>query len=64
MTPSALGLIVGTLLGIVAAVGDFGDVAIAVLLGALGYLIGKVVTGDIDLASYISSAESKIKDRT
>lgn len=63
MNPAALGLIIGTLLGIVAAVGDFGDFAIAVLLAAIGFVVGKVVQGDIDVSSYVSSAEQKVKDK-
>ncbi len=64
MTPAALGILVGALLGIAAAVDGFSGFAVAVLIAALGYVIGKVAQGDIDVSSYVGSAEQKIKDRT
>lgn len=64
MTPAALGMIVGALLGIAAAINGFSGFAIAVLIAAVGFVIGKVVAGDIDVSSYVSSAEQKLKDRS
>lgn len=64
MTPAALGMLVGALLGIAAAVDGFAGFAIALLLVAVGFGIGKVVSGDVDVAQYVSSAERKIsRDR-
>lgn len=63
MTPAALGLLLGALFGIAAAVDGFAGFAIAVLLSAVGFLIGKIVAGDIDVSSYISSTEQKVRGR-
>ncbi|WP_040794044.1 hypothetical protein [Nocardia higoensis] len=51
MTTSSLGLIAGLLLGVAAAAGGFGGFLIALLLGAVGYVIGGQRDGEIDLAA-------------
>jgi len=53
MTNVQFGVLTGLLLGIALAFGSFGDMLIVALLGAVGYVIMKVVQGDIDLSDYI-----------
>lgn len=49
MTTSTLGLLAGILLGIAAAVGGFGGFLLALVLGAIGYLLGAHRDGALDL---------------
>lgn len=49
MTTSSLGLLAGLLLGIAAATGGFTGFLIALVLGAVGYLIGGHRDGEFDL---------------
>ncbi|WP_067864445.1 hypothetical protein [Nocardia shimofusensis] len=51
MTTSSLGLMAGLLLGVAAAAGGFGGFLIALLLGAIGYVIGAQRDGEIDLSA-------------
>ena len=53
MTTSTLGLLVGILLGIAAAVGGFGGFLIALVLGVLGYLLGAHRDGELDLGALL-----------
>ena len=54
MTRTALGTIVGLALGITLAFGSFGKMAIVALFAAIGFVIAKVIEGDIDLSLYLS----------
>lgn len=51
MNPKLVGLIVGLWLGFIWVVFDFGDMVLVALVGIVGYVIGKVVTGEFDLSS-------------
>jgi len=53
MTTSALGLLVGLLLGIAAAVGGFGAFLLALVLGVLGYIIAGALDGQIDVSALL-----------
>ncbi|MBA2638411.1 MAG: hypothetical protein H0U77_00125 [Nocardioidaceae bacterium] len=53
MTTSTLGLIVGLLLGIAAAIGGFSAFLVALVLGAVGYVLGGQFDGEIDLSSLL-----------
>ncbi len=53
MKTSTLGLLAGLLLGIAAAAGGFGAFLLALVLGALGYLIGGALDGDIDVGALL-----------
>lgn len=54
MSPSVIGLVVGIALGFAAAFGGFSAFAIVAILAVAGYVVGKVVEGDIDLSPYLS----------
>lgn len=52
MPRGSLGLIVGLVLGFALIVGNFGDMLIVALFGAIGYAVHKVVDGDLDLRRF------------
>jgi uncharacterized membrane protein len=47
------GLFVGLLLGLALVVAGFGAMLAVAFLGAVGYLAGKVLDGDVDLSEYV-----------
>ncbi|MEJ5946633.1 DUF2273 domain-containing protein [Pseudokineococcus basanitobsidens] len=51
MPTSAIGLIAGLLLALAAALGGFGYFLLAVVLGALGWVVGAALDGRLDLAA-------------
>ena len=53
MRTSTLGLFAGLLLSVAAAAGGFGAFLLALVLGALGYLIGGALDGDIDVGALL-----------
>ncbi|HEY3672798.1 MAG TPA: DUF2273 domain-containing protein [Acidimicrobiia bacterium] len=58
MTHTALGTIVGLILGLALAFGTFGQMLIVALFAAIGFVVAKVVEGEIDLSSYFSGRRS------
>lgn len=52
---STVGLFVGLILGIALAFEGFGDMLIVAFCGALGFVVVKVVEGEIDLTDYIGN---------
>ena len=53
MQPSIVGLFVGLILGVVLELDGFGAMVVTAVIGAAGYVIGKVVQGEIDLGELI-----------
>jgi len=45
-------------LGAVLVFGNFGDMLIVALFAIIGFVIGKVLDGDIDLTPYLSGRRS------
>lgn len=58
MTRSTLGTIIGLSLGLALAFGGFGPMLVVALFGAVGYVVAKVLEGDIDLSRYVSGQRS------
>jgi len=54
MSPSLTGVLVGIALGFAAAFGGFAAFAVVAILAAVGFIVGKVVEGDLDLSPYLS----------
>ncbi|WP_375482042.1 DUF2273 domain-containing protein [uncultured Jatrophihabitans sp.] len=54
MNRTALATVVGLVLGWAVAFGDFGKMLIVALFAAIGYVIAKVISGDIDISPYVS----------
>ncbi|CAN5569062.1 hypothetical protein BH20ACT21_BH20ACT21_18160 [soil metagenome] len=52
-----VGLFVGLFLGLALAFGGFGDMLIVAFFGALGYLIAKVLVGELDVTEYLGSRD-------
>ena len=53
MQLTVVGVLVGLILGVTAAFGDFGDFCIVALFGAAGFIVAKVIQGDIDLGDVV-----------
>jgi len=58
MTRTTLGTLIGLALGLALAFGGFGQMLIVALVGALGFVLAKVLDGDIDLSRYASARRS------
>ena len=54
MNRTALATVTGLILGLALVFGNFGDMLIVALLGAIGYGIVKVLNGDVDLQGWLS----------
>jgi nitrate/nitrite transporter NarK len=51
LSPTALGLLTGLVLGVVAAFGGFGAFVLVAVLGGLGLLAGRAIEGRLDLGA-------------
>ncbi len=58
MNRTALATIVGLFLGIALVFGNFGDMLVVALFGAIGYGLAKVLDGDVDVNSLLAKARS------
>jgi uncharacterized membrane protein YeaQ/YmgE (transglycosylase-associated protein family) len=56
MHPTVIGLLCGLLLGVAWAAGGFVGLVIAAALGIIGFVVGKVVAGEVDLNQYFSGS--------
>lgn len=56
MNRATIGLFTGLIIGLALALGDFGDALTVALLGLLGWLVTKVIDGDIDVSDYIGGS--------
>ena len=61
MQPSVVGLFVGLLLGLALAFDGFGSMLIVAFCGAVGYVVMKVVQGEIDLTPYLGGRNRPIR---
>lgn len=53
MTRAHIGTLVGLAFGLSWAFGGFGHLLIVLFVTLIGYVIGKVLDGDIDLSRYV-----------
>lgn len=56
MKRTALATITGLILGLALVFGSFGDMLIVGLFGLIGYVIAKVLDGDLDVQGWLSRA--------
>ncbi len=56
MNPTSVGLFAGLLLALIGTLGGFDAFLLAVLLGAVGLVVGRVVTGKLDLTQYLGGS--------
>ncbi len=61
MQPSVVGLFVGLLLGLALAFDGFGSMLIVAFCGAVGYVVMKVVQGEIDLTPYLGGGANRTR---
>jgi hypothetical protein len=61
MQPSIVGLFVGLLLGLALAFDGFGSMLIVAFCGAVGYVVMKVVQGEIDLTPYLGGRNRTVR---
>ena len=54
MTRTTLGIVIGLALGLALAFGSFGQMLIVALFAVIGFVVAKVLEGDLDLGSYMS----------
>jgi hypothetical protein len=54
MQMTTVGLFAGLLLGLALIIGNFGDMLIVALFGAIGVVVVKVIEGDLDLGQLTS----------
>jgi hypothetical protein len=58
MTRSTLGVLVGLALGFALAFGSLGQMLIVGLFALIGFVVAKVLDGDLDLSQYVSGRRS------
>jgi len=56
MHPTVIGLFCGLLLGLAWAVGGFDSLVVTAALGIIGFVVGKVIAGDIDVSQYLGGS--------
>ena len=54
MTRTTLGVVIGLALGLALAFGSFGQMLIVALFAVIGFVVAKVLDGDLDLSPYLS----------
>lgn len=59
MDRTALATITGLILGLALVFGNFGDMLIVALLGAIGFGIAKILDGEMDVAGWLSRNRSR-----
>ena len=59
MNRTALATITGLILGLALVFGNFGDMLIVALLGAIGYGIAKILDGEMDVAAWLSRGRNR-----
>jgi hypothetical protein len=54
MTRTTLGVVIGLALGLALAFGSFGQMLIVALFAVIGFVVAKILEGDLDLGPYLS----------
>lgn len=58
MNRTLIGVIVGLVMGLSLAFGTFAQMLIVALFALIGFIVAKILDGDIDLSRYISGRNS------
>ena len=53
MTRTTAGVVIGLALGLALAFGSFGQMLIVALFAVIGFVVAKVLEGDLDLSPYL-----------
>jgi len=56
MHPTMIGLFCGLFLGVAWAAGGFEGLVVTAALGIIGFVVGKVIVGDVDLNQYFGGS--------
>jgi hypothetical protein len=56
---TALATVTGLILGLALVFGNFGDMLIVGLLGAIGYCVARVLDGELDVQGWLSRNRSR-----
>jgi len=59
MNRTALATVTGLLLGLALVFGGFGEMLIVALFGAIGYVIAKILNGELDVQGWLSRSRSR-----
>ncbi len=59
MARSTLGLLVGFVLAFALVFGGFGDMLIVALFGAVGFVVPKVIDGELDAGALLSKVRGQ-----
>jgi outer membrane lipoprotein SlyB len=54
MNATTIGLLTGLILGLASVIGGFNGFLLALVLGAVGLLVGRVLDGELDLGQILS----------
>jgi hypothetical protein len=54
-----VGLFTGLVLGLGAAIGGLDDLLIVAFFGAVGFIVAKIVEGEIDLSDYVGRGQER-----
>jgi hypothetical protein len=54
MNATGIGLLTGLILGLAGAIGGFNGFLLALVLGVVGLLVGRVLDGELDLGQILS----------
>lgn len=60
LSNTVLGLLVGLVLGVTAAFGGFVAFLVVLVLGAIGFLVGRYLDGQLDLEAVTGRGRSRI----
>ena len=63
MKPSQIGVLVGAILGLALVLEGFGEMLIVALAAAIGWLIMRVVSGDVDVGEWIDRTRTDRRPR-
>lgn len=59
MKPTVAGLFVGLILGLALVLVGFGEMLVVALFGAAGFVVMKVVEGELDVSQYIGGGSNR-----
>jgi hypothetical protein len=61
MRASQVGLLLGALLGLALVLEGFGEMLIVALIAAIGWVVARVVEGELDLTEYLSGRRTRTR---
>jgi hypothetical protein len=59
MRPSQVGLLLGAILGLALVLKDFGDMLIVGLVALVGWIVARVLEGELDLTEFLGGGRNR-----